>query len=76
MALVENITPLKLGRDVDHRSVECTFDVITNTDGERFLQLDTYGSSERKLQGKKSQSLRLSPSALQQLKQIIQTHKL
>ncbi|QKV57726.1 MAG: hypothetical protein HT580_11250 [Dechloromonas sp.] len=36
MALVENITALKLGRDVDHRSVECT-DVITNTDGENFF---------------------------------------
>jgi len=76
MALVENISPLKLGRDVDHRSVECTFDVITNANGEKFLQLDTYGSSARQLRGKKSQSLRLSPNALQQLKQIIHTHKL
>ena len=76
MALVENISPLKLGRDIDHKCVECTFDVITNAEGEKFLQLDTYGSSERQLQGKKSQSLRLSPNALQQLKQIIQAHNL
>lgn len=72
MALINNITPQKLERDVLHKSVECTFDVVTNSNGEKFLQLDTYSATE----GKKSQSLRLSPSAIKQLKEILQTFHL
>jgi hypothetical protein len=35
--------------------------------GEQFLQIDSYGSKERKFVGKRSQSLRLSKAAFDQI---------
>jgi len=50
-----------------HTEAECTYYVIRGPRGEKFLQIDTYGSTHRKMPGKKSQSLRFSPEALAQL---------
>jgi|APTNR8051073442_1049403.scaffolds.fasta_scaffold81062_2 hypothetical protein len=76
MALVTKITHLTLQTNSKHTDVDCTYDIVTDAQGNRFLQLDTYGSAGRDNPGKKSQSVRLSPKALQQLKSIIATHKL
>jgi hypothetical protein len=38
------------------------------------LQIDTYGSVDRKLPGKKSQSLRFAPEAINQLREILDSH--
>ncbi len=76
MALIDQIKHLPLQSTVSHTPVDCTFDVITDSSGEKYLQLDTYGSKSRQLQGKKSQSLRLSPSAISQLKAIFLAHGL
>ena len=70
MALVKNITHQPLERESKHTDVECTFDVVTSADGHKCLQLDTYGSNQREIKGKKSQSLRLAPEAIAQLKNI------
>ncbi|MBC7213682.1 MAG: methionyl-tRNA formyltransferase [Burkholderiaceae bacterium] len=58
-----------------HSDVDCTYTVV-HIDGQKYLQLDTYGSITRENPGKKSQSLRLTPQAIQQLKSIIQQHGL
>jgi hypothetical protein len=71
MALIEQIKHVALQSQAAHKNVECTFDVVTNAKGTKFLQLDTYGSKERKIPGKKSQSLRFSPAAVAELKVII-----
>ncbi|GHU14752.1 hypothetical protein AGMMS50225_27220 [Betaproteobacteria bacterium] len=65
MALVKNIKHQALERETEHTEVECTYAV-----GDKYLQLDTYGSSSRKMRGKKSQSIRLTSEAIQQLKNI------
>lgn len=39
--------------------------------GDLYLQVDTYGSKERRMVGKKSQSIRFSPAAIAELKAII-----
>jgi hypothetical protein len=70
MALVKNITHQPLEIESKHTDVECTFDVVIGADGSKCLQLDTYGSNQREIKGKKSQSLRLSPEAIGQLKSI------
>ncbi len=70
MALVKNITHQPLERESKHTDVECTFDVVIDSDGRKCLQLDTYGSNQREIKGKKSQSLRLTPEAIAQLKSI------
>jgi hypothetical protein len=40
---------------------------LIDLDGERFVQIDSYGSPERKFVGKRSQSMRLSETAFDQL---------
>jgi hypothetical protein len=76
MALIRNIEYQSLERAARHSEVECTYDVIIDPDGRKYLQLDTYGSTERQIKGKKSQSLRLTPEAISQLKEIIAKHAL
>lgn len=53
-----------------HDVVECgwtTFEV----DGATYLQLDTYGSSGRQIQGKVSQSIQLDPNSAAELSRIM-----
>ena len=76
MALVTTITQQRLEKDVPHKPVQCTYSVITDSEGKRYLQLDTYGSTERKIKGKKSQSIRFSREAISKLSQILHEHKL
>ena len=75
MALVTELRHLALQSRAQHQRVDCTFDVVVD-DGKKFLQLDTYGSVQRQIPGKKSQSLRLSPAAIQQLKDIFREYDL
>ena len=76
MALVSSITHQALQEPSTHAEVDCTYDIVTDDEGRKFLQLDTYGSKARQILGKRSHSLRLDPSAIAQLKQIIQQHGL
>ena len=73
MALVAELKRMTLEREAPHREVDCTYSIITDVVGRKFLQVDTYGSSGRKFKGKKSQSIRLSPEAIKQLKRIIES---
>ena len=70
MALVDKLEYQALERESVHTEVECTYDIVVNKYGEKCIQLDTYGSKGRKMPGKKSQSLRLSPNAIKELKEI------
>lgn len=70
MALVTKITKQDLEKDAKHIDVECTYSIIDSDNG-KFLQIDTYGSSNRQIKGKKSQSIRLNENAVKQLKLII-----
>ena len=56
--------------------MECTYDIVTDPSGRKYLQLDTYGSSKREIPGKKSQSIRFSPEALAQLKEVLRENNL
>ena len=62
---------MTLERDVPHDEVDCTYSVILDAQGKQYLQIDTYGSVSRQMPGKKSQSLRLSPEAIRQLREIL-----
>lgn len=72
MALVKTLKRISLERDAPHLEVDCTFSII-DAEGERFLQIDTYGSSRRRIRGKKSQSIRFGPTAVRALRQIIKS---
>lgn len=70
MALVSAIERKDLERETVHKPVRCTYSIVRDSDGHPCLQLDTYGSDHRLIKGKKSQSLRFTPEALDQLVQI------
>jgi hypothetical protein len=71
MAIVRKLERLDLERESSHSEVECTYSIIHESSGQKFLQIDTYGSALRQLTGKKSQSIRFSPEAIVQLKEIL-----
>ena len=64
MAIVRKLDPIQLDRDSKHSEVDCTYSVIEDDKGNKYLQIDTYGSKTRKIPGKKSQSIRFSPEAI------------
>jgi len=70
MAIIKKLERIDLERDSRHTEVECTY-AIVEVEGKKFLQIDTYGSSTRKMPGKKSQSLRFCQEAIKQLESII-----
>jgi len=73
MALIKRFTQARMDRNSVHQPVDCTYTVFADDRGTRYLQLDTYGSKERKLTGKKSQSIQLGPEALAQLRTILES---
>jgi hypothetical protein len=71
MAIVRRFEKIEFDIPGEHTEVDATYAIIGNKDGEKFLQIDTYGSSARQIKGKKSQSIRLSQEALDQIVKII-----
>ena len=63
MAIVRKLEPMQLDRDSKRSEVNCTYAVVKDDKGNKYLQIDTYGSKTRKIPGKKSQSIRFSPEA-------------
>ena len=72
MAVVRRLEQISLDKDSPHTEVECTYSIVTDNQGHRYLQIDTYGSTTRKIPGKKSQSIRFAPDAIEQLKTLLQ----
>lgn len=71
MAIVRHLEKQPLTIQTVHSETECTYSILTDSAGERCLQIDTYGSTQRKLRGKKSQSIRFTPSAANELRKIL-----
>jgi hypothetical protein len=74
MAIVRHLEIAKLEIKTKHTETECTYSVVQGDDGHAYLQIDTYGSSDRKIAGKKSQSIRFAPEAIRELKEILARH--
>jgi hypothetical protein len=71
MAIVRSLTHGPLQTNSRHTETEATYAWVVDSDGKTYLQVDTYGSLDRQIRGKKSQSIRLSEEALSQLASII-----
>jgi hypothetical protein len=72
MAIVRELERITLDHDSKHTEAkDCTYSIIRENDGRKSLQIDTYGSAYRKIPGKKSQSIRFTPEALDQLRRIL-----
>ncbi|HEX8619032.1 MAG TPA: hypothetical protein VF911_15720 [Thermoanaerobaculia bacterium] len=72
MALITELKEITKDRQAVHGPVECAYSVFTGSDGERYLQLETFGSKDRKIPGKTSQAIQLSESSAAELKAIIE----
>ena len=72
MAIVKKLTQISLERATNHTEVEATYCIITDERDQKYLQIDSYGSAQRKIAGKKSQSLRFTPEAIIQLREILE----
>ncbi|WP_300435675.1 hypothetical protein [uncultured Mameliella sp.] len=70
MARVNELTEREITRPSLHKAVEATYSVF-EVSGEKVLQLDSYGSPNRALPGKVSQSLQLDEKAAKQLFEIL-----
>ena len=74
MAIVRRLEPLALDRETAHTEVDSTYSIVHDDKGRGYLQIDTYGSKGRRIPGKKSQSIRFAPEAIEQLKLLLANH--
>lgn len=66
MAVVREFELKDLDRVGAHSEVNATVSLV-ECDGEKFVQIDTYGSKDRAMPNKISQSVRLTKTAFDQL---------
>ena len=72
MALINSLNEGMKTRNSIHNITDCSFYIFFDKAGKKFLQLDTYGSSDRENPGKVSQSLQFSEKAISELKKLIE----
>ena len=65
MAIVRKLEPIHLERDSKHSEVDCTYSVVEDDKGNKYLQIDTYGSATRKIPGEKRPIHSIQPRSLQ-----------
>ena len=70
MALLRDFNAVTKESQGPHAVVECGYSTFS-AGGETYLQLDTYGSPERSIPGKISQSIQLDRDSAAKLKQIL-----
>lgn len=71
MARVNRFTLRRIERPSKHQSIEASYSIV-EIDGERLLQIDTFGSATRQIPGKVSQSLQFGPEGIQALREILE----
>lgn len=71
MARIYEFEERPIGGTRIHDPVVCGYRWF-DVDGQRILQLETYGSDDRKMPGKVSQSLQLDEGAARELKRLIE----
>jgi hypothetical protein len=76
MVLVRKLEKSSMLRTGVHEAVDCTYTVFADGSGQRYLQIDTYGSARRQLRGKKSQSIQFGPEAIGALRRLLQDENL
>ena len=67
MAPVRKIEKATLEKHKVHGEVDGTYTTFQCGGGKHYFQIDTYGSPERKLKGKKSQTIQLDDGAARNL---------
>lgn len=70
MAIVRSLEHRQVEAHQRHSETTASYAWVREPDG-IYLQIDTYGSDRRAIPGKKSQSIRLSPGALDVLRSLL-----
>ena len=70
MALITKFERITMTKNKIHEPASCTYSIFDDADG-RYLQIDTYGSSKRRIKGKKSQTIQLDKAGGRELVRII-----
>ena len=73
MATIRSLELKVPERSLKQGDAKCSI-ILGDIDGEKFVQLDSYGSSDRQFVGKRSQSMRLTKAAFDQLVRLGQSH--
>lgn len=71
MALVSEIKPMRNERQSVHRATRCEVSHFTGPQGTSYLQLDTFGTSDRDFPDKVSQSIQFDENSARQLMEFI-----
>ena len=70
MARIVSFEEVAAGNDRLHGPVHCGYKIFVGSEGP-ILQMDTYGSTERQIEGKVSQTLQIDRSAAKQLLELL-----
>jgi hypothetical protein len=70
LARLNALNERKKDRNSIHEAVDCTFTVFEEGN-RRYLQLDTYGSAERQIRDKVSQSIQLDAESAAALRTLL-----
>ena len=73
MAIIREFDELDLKANARHTETKGGWS-IQGQDGEKFIQINTVGSTDREIPGKVSQTLRLSKAAIEQLAELARKH--
>jgi len=73
MALIvgDELKKINKSKNAVHRQTKATYSVFIDTNGQRYFQLDTYGSTEREFPEKISQSIQLDKETAKYLIQLL-----
>ncbi|MEM8878432.1 MAG: methionyl-tRNA formyltransferase [Pseudomonadota bacterium] len=73
MALIKKFTEKRMERVSLHKPIDATYTPF-EFDGRKLFQLDSYGSTERQIPGKKSQSIQLDEDSARTLHRLLAQH--
>jgi PBP1b-binding outer membrane lipoprotein LpoB len=73
MALINKITKETRNARL-HNEVEATYNLV-NKNGETYIQINTFGSDDRAIKGKVSQSIQFSQDVIKEIGQILSKSK-
>ena len=70
MALIRHFEPKEMERNSIHDEIDASYTAF-HMDGRTFIQIDSYGRSDRQIPGKKSQTIQLNEDSARQLFEIL-----
>lgn len=73
MARISKLRQQSVQHPRKHDVIDASYDTI-EVNGEKFLQISTYGSANRDMPGKQSQVLQLDKESARQIKELIEIH--